>query len=143
MPIVSRDEIRFSMLQDSDEYFSHENEVFDAFINAIVSSCKAFGGCVIDATHISKGSRRKLFHALDAQIKGKYDTSIFYFDIPVEICLQRNQMREGRAKVPEEVILDMYRHFVFPSCNEHESIKQIWKNENENRRVMHLDLAHF
>ena len=30
--IVSRDQIRFGMLQDGDDYFDHEDEVFETFI---------------------------------------------------------------------------------------------------------------
>ena len=32
---ISRDQIRFSMLKEGEEYFSHENEVFEEFIAQI------------------------------------------------------------------------------------------------------------
>ena len=35
--IVSRDEIRFSLLQEGEEYFSHEKEVWNIFVNKISS----------------------------------------------------------------------------------------------------------
>ena len=33
--IISRDQIRFSLLQDGEDYFAHESEVFFEFINQI------------------------------------------------------------------------------------------------------------
>ena len=126
-PIVSRDAIRFAMVDEAEEYFSREKEVFESFINAIVGACKTFGCCVVDATHISKASRRKLLCALDEQIKGHYDTTIIYFNVPLEICLKRNKLRDGRALVPEQAIYSMYNQFTEPEYNEHESIKGIWK----------------
>lgn len=126
-PIVSRDAIRFNMIGDEEEYFSHEAEVFTTFINSIVDACKSFKCCVVDATHISKASRRKLFHALDEQIKGHYDTTMIYFDVPLGTCLQRNKLRDGRALVPEQAIYSMYSSFTKPDYYEHESIKEIWK----------------
>ena len=34
--IISRDEIRFNLLKDGEDYFSHENEVFDKFVDNII-----------------------------------------------------------------------------------------------------------
>ena len=36
MSYVSRDEIRFSIVKDEEDYFSHEKEVFKHFVAAIV-----------------------------------------------------------------------------------------------------------
>lgn len=126
-PIVSRDAIRFAMVDETEEYFSREGEVFDSFIKAIVGACKSFECCVIDATHISKASRRKLFRALDGHIKGRYDTTMVYFNVPLGTCLKRNKLRDGRALVPEEAIHNMFNQLTEPEYNEHESIKEIWK----------------
>lgn len=126
-PIVSRDAIRFNMIDDEEEYFSHETEVFTTFINSIVGACKSFECCVVDATHISKASRRKLFRALDEQIKDRYDTTVVYFNVPLGTCLKRNKLRDGRALVPEQAIYSMHNSLTEPEYNEHESIKEIWK----------------
>ena len=126
-PIVSRDEIRFNMIKDEEDYFSHEAEVFSTFINSIINACKSFKCCVVDATHISKASRRKLFCALDEQIKGRYDTTMVYFNVPLGTCLMRNKLRDGRALVPEQAIYSMHNRLTEPEYYEHESIKEIWK----------------
>lgn len=126
-PIVSRDAIRFSLIEDGEDYFSKENEVFNTFIESVVGACKSFDCAVVDATHISKASRRKLFRALDGRIKGRYDTTMIYFNVPLGTCLQRNKLRDGRALVPEEAIHSMYGQLTEPEYNEHESIKEIWK----------------
>lgn len=126
-PIVSRDEIRFNIIKDEEDYFSHETEVFSTFINSIVDACKSFGCCIVDATHISKTSRHKLFRALDEQIKDRYDTTIVYFNVPLGTCLQRNKLRNGRALVPEQAIYSMHSRLTEPEYYEHESIKEIWK----------------
>lgn len=126
-PIVSRDAIRFNLIEDEEDYFSHEAEVFSTFINSIVGACKSFECCVVDATHISKASRRKLFRALDEQIKGRYDTTMVYFNVPLGTCLKRNKLRDGRALVPEQAIYSMHNQLTEPEYNEHESIKEIWK----------------
>ena len=34
---ISRDEIRYSLLKEGEDYFSHENEVFEKFIIAIIT----------------------------------------------------------------------------------------------------------
>lgn len=129
-PIVSRDAIRFSMITDEEEYFSHENEVYSKFIESIVGACKSFGGCVVDATHISIGSRRKLFNSLDARMQGRYSTCMICFDPPLKTCIERNDERKGRAVVPHETIENMYENFKMPARCEHDSITEIWKVVN-------------
>ena len=39
--IISRDEIRFSMLKEGDDYFKYEDRVYDIFISKIVKNLKA------------------------------------------------------------------------------------------------------
>ena len=126
-PIVSRDAIRFATVDDEEEYFSHESEVFEKYVSYIVDACKSFGCAVADATHISKASRRKLFRALDARMKGRYDINILYFDVPLGTCLKRNKLRDGRALVPEQAIYSMHNQLSAPEYNEHEAITEIWK----------------
>lgn len=126
-PIVSRDAIRFNMVREDEEYFSKEDKVFNTFITSIVGACQSFGCAVVDATHINVGSRRKLFRALDAYIKGRYDTTFIVFNTPLKTCLHRNAKREGRALVPEEALYSMHNHFLRPNYNEHDSIVDIWE----------------
>lgn len=129
-PIISRDAIRLSVIGNDEEYFSHENEVYSKFIESIVHACNAFGCCVVDATHISIGSRRKLFNSLDARIKNRYSTYMVCFDPPLKTCVARNNERTGRAVVPREAIENMYENFKMPTRCEHDSILEVWKVVN-------------
>ena len=51
--IISRDEIRYSIISDEDEYFSKENEVFKKFIEEIKNSLLINEETYADATHIN------------------------------------------------------------------------------------------
>ena len=114
---ISRDKIRFDTLKEGDEYFSHESEVFQKFIDSIVFSLRNGFNAIADATHINMSSRRKLTYAIDKQFN---DYKIVYviFDTPFDICLARNNLREGRACVPEQVMKNMYKDFRVPRDDE-------------------------
>lgn len=110
----SRDTVRFSMLKDSDEYFAKENEVFEAQIKKINESIeKGDKDVYIDATHLNDKARNKVLFRLPRQVEVTY----LYFDVPLEVCLERNSHREGRAYVPETVIINMHSRLTKPSEN--------------------------
>ena len=93
--IVSRDEIRYSLLKKEDAYFQHELKVFDLFIQQI-------------ATHLNGRSRSKLMGRLNEAFPNlKYNIEVIYFDVPLYICLERNNQRTGRARVIEDAIIHM------------------------------------
>ena len=116
---VSRDEIRFSILKDDDEYFAHEREVFDIFIRKIVAAFSDGCDVIADATHLNDKSRKKLTRAIDNQFKD-YDIIYVIMETSLEECLARNSKRSGRARVPEEAIENMYINFMPPCHNEDE-----------------------
>ena len=106
---ISRDEIRFSIVKNEEEYFSHEKEVFRKFAERIASTLIwAANDVVADATHLNWGSRRKLIQAIK-QYAFMENIQI----IPVVVTaslktiLARNQLRNGRERVPEDVIKRM------------------------------------
>lgn len=112
---VSRDEIRFSLLKDEDNYFSREDEVFDLFISKIVQGFSEEGvyNIIADATHLNWGSRKKLLNAIKHYMGPRWieeDINI----IPVVVysdydtIVKRNKKRSGRACVPEENLLKMF-----------------------------------
>jgi len=117
---VSRDEIRLSLLNNDEEYFSHEEEVFTKFVAMIRANLVDGYDCIADATHLNVKSRKKLIHALD--FYGKLDCQIIfvYFNAPLEVCLGRNEQREGRARVPVNVIQSMRERFQKPAMTEDE-----------------------
>lgn len=118
---VSRDEVRFSMLQPNDEYFSRENEVFDEFVRRINAGL-AIGDVYADATHLNRGSRAKLLNRIDRSNLSNAIAIVIEADL--ETCLERNAFRRGRAFVPEESIESMYKAFRKPTCDE--GFYEIW-----------------
>lgn len=114
---VSRDEIRFDLINENEDYFSHEKEVFSKFVGTITQTLVDGFSVVADATHINMASRRKLTYAIDNLFKD-YNIVYVIFDTPYEICFARNNMREGRAHVPEEVLKNMYNSFRAPRDDE-------------------------
>lgn len=102
---ISRDEVRFSIIKDEDEYFSKEKEVFNEFLNRINTAIdENLHDVWIDATHISKNSRDKLVNKLHCN---REDITVVFLNTPLDICLERNNKREGRAKVPESAVHSM------------------------------------
>lgn len=113
--VVSRDEVRFSLISNGDEYFSKEKQVFKEFVHQIQKGLNAGKDVYADATHLNGVSRLKLMNALSLD-----DIEIIpiVMKTPLEICLERNSHREGRAKVPESVIKNMYFSMVDPANDE-------------------------
>ena len=121
---VSRDNIRLSIIKDDEDYFSHEKEVFKKFVATIAGQLMAGYDCVADATHINMFSRCKLMQALDMYTRD-YDIVFVVFNTDVETCVQRNEAREGRRYVPENVIRNMCRDFRMPTMDEDSRVKEI------------------
>lgn len=114
---VSRDEVRFSMITEEDDYFSKEKQVFEEFVNRLCGNLSdAWTQNVIaDATHLSEISRDKLINAIRRKRPNlPLHITMVYFDITLEVCKFRNDKREGRAHVPDEVMNKMYAQLEFP-----------------------------
>lgn len=62
--VVSRDAIRFSLLDDGAPYFSKEKAVFSKFIKEINEGLDK-GDVIADATHINEVSRMKVISKVD------------------------------------------------------------------------------
>lgn len=119
---ISRDKIRFSMLKPEDEYFKIENKVFDVFIEQIQNAINNDKEDVyIDATHISHGSRKKLLNKLKFNNVG--EIIWLYFDVPIEVALERNSYRKGRELVPESAILNMGKSLTKPNADD---VFRVW-----------------
>lgn len=129
--IISRDEIRFSMLKEGEDYFSHENDVFKEFVNQITESVNSGVNTYADATHLNKRSRAKLTDALiEAGCQPSHVYGIF-FNVPIDICLERNEMRKDTKKyVPRGQIRRMWNS-VERISNEFEGAWEV----DENGRV--------
>lgn len=113
---ISRDEIRYSMITDKDEYFSKENEVFNEYVRQIDEAlAKDYHWIIADATQLNFASRNKVL----ARLKNKPNKIIvIYMKVPLDEVLKRNNQRSGRAKVPDEVVKKMYASMQEPTRDE-------------------------
>lgn len=113
---VSRDDIRYSLISENADYFSEEKKVFSKFLSAINSNLTNHDMVIVDATHLNRRSRGKVLE----EIKFRSDTTLFclYMTTPENIAQQLNRKREGRARVPENVISQMYERYEHPTFDE-------------------------
>lgn len=112
---VSRNEIRFSLLEDGDEYFSKEKEVCEKFYGTITQYLKEGYDVVADATHLNAASRKKLIYNIDGYTK----VMGMFIDTPLKECLENNEKRKGtRSYVPRSVIRRMATQLSFPGVDE-------------------------
>lgn len=107
---ISRDEIRFSLVKEDEEYFAKEDQVFKSFVNQLNYALGAednIDAVIADAIHLNWNSRRKLLNALKIK-KNKTNRNIkvipVWMNTPIFMCKQRNEQREGRAFVPVSVL---------------------------------------
>lgn len=126
---VSRDEVRFQMISENGGYFSKEKEVFRKFVENTNKSIKQNDITIIDATHISKGSREKILSHIDD--RGDVRLLVLYLTTSLDICLQQNDLRSGRERVPQEVIEKMAERFEEPTTEEfnkyHFESVEVWE----------------
>ena len=113
--VISRDEIRFNMLTDDDDYFDKENLVFKEYISYLVISLERNANVYADATHLNWFSRKKLIEAVkNCHLRTFIKFNCVVFNTPLDVCLERNSKRTGRARVPNEAIHNMYHRFSSP-----------------------------
>ncbi len=110
---LTSDEIR-KILTDDEENQSLNREVFAVLRYLLGRRLRAGAPLTyVDATNISRYERRPY-----VKLAGQHDCDIeaVFFDVPVEICQQRNRQR-GRV-VPPEVIARMAQRLTAPSREE-------------------------
>jgi predicted kinase len=122
--VVSRDEVRFSMVAEDEEYFSKENQVFNEFCKRINDAIEDKDVEVIfaDATHLNEKSRNKTLNKLNLDNVDIYPVAM---DIDVWTCVSQNDKRTGRAFVPHSVIRRMHAQFEPPVDGEKYNYKSI------------------
>lgn len=117
---ISRDEIRFSLLNDKQAYFEVEDKVKKIYFKEIEQDTKEDGYTYIDATHLNPKSRAITMSHIDPS---NYVIAVS-FEVPVQTALLRNSMRVGRARVPDNIIYRMSDSFVIPTLEE--GFDEIW-----------------
>lgn len=112
---ISRDKVRFSMVGEDEKYFSKEVEVYAEFCRQINAALDApwVEEVWADATHLTASARKKLLCNLKHKIE---DLWIYVVVImpDVETCIKQNNLRSGRANVPETVIRNMHASYQDP-----------------------------
>lgn len=115
--VISRDQIRFALLGENDDYFSKENEVWQQYVEKTIASLKFNTDTILDATHLNESSRGKILRALGHYIDG-VEINTIVINTSLQKAIEQNNMREGRAFVPETAIRNMFSNFSIPAFEE-------------------------
>ena len=114
---ISRDDVRFSMVAENEEYFSKEKQVFKEFVRRIDNALENGYDVFADATHLNKASRNKLLRAVNPQLALNVD--VIWIKTSLDECLKRNDNRIGtRSFVPKSVIRRMFFQIERPEFEE-------------------------
>ena len=108
--VISRDKIRFSLLKDGEEYFSHEPVVEQMFYNGISKALQLNYDVFADQSSISIAARKKLI----SRVTSYSEINVIWVDTSIEEYLNRI----GRAHVGAKVIENMAKNFVAPTYAE-------------------------
>lgn len=123
--VVSRDIIRYSLVKENEPYFSREKEVFEAFISQICDGLAAGKEVIANATHINEVSRKKLLNAVRRHYCGEFNIIYYIVVKNYDIISRQNSKRQGRERVPEKSLQDIYNKFTVPSFSEDPAITYI------------------
>lgn len=114
MVIISRDNIRFGLLQEGEHYFSHENEVLRIFYTSIIHYLSSGYDVIADASHLSWKPRKTLLTEISKYYPPE-EVDVIYMRPSLETCFQRNDTREGRENVPHGAITNMWNSQTDPA----------------------------
>lgn len=120
---ISRDEIRFKLITDSEDYFSKETSVFTEYKNNIQNALARGQSCIADATHLNDKSRQKLLNAIKIN---NYNIIFVVFTIDLLKAIQQNNLRQGLSRVPERIIKWQFSHFTVPVKENYYNCKGVW-----------------
>ena len=114
---ISRDEIRFAMVSEDEDYFARETEVFNAFCSKIQEILEEEEAATIyvDATHLNEKARNKVLDRLDLRNADLYAVD---FNMPLDVCIKQNALRSGRAFVSVSQVRRMWYSYEAPTENE-------------------------
>lgn len=110
-PVVSSDAIRAELF-GSEEDQTHNGEVFNEVYNRIRKYLLAGTSCVYDATNLSRKRRKSFLKELPAGVK----KAAIVAATELDIILEQNASRS--RKVPEDVIMRMYKQITLPRLDE-------------------------
>lgn len=129
---ISRDEIRFSLLKEGEDYFLREKEVYREFIFQIYDGLRKGYDIIADATHLNTKSRNKLFKNIPNDLTNVEVVAI-YMRTPLEKCIERNEKRKGtKTYVPVDSLRKMFFAIQPPTIEENNHVFDIILTINEN-----------
>lgn len=114
MVVISRDNIRFGLLQESEHYFSHENEVLKIFYTSIIHYLSSGYDVIADASHLSWKPRKTLLTEISKYYSPE-EVDVIYMRPSLETCFKRNDTRKGRENVPHSAITNMWNSQTDPA----------------------------
>lgn len=121
--ILSSDKIREELYNDANDQ-THNEEVFNTIKERAVDYLLNGQRVIIDATNLTRKSRKSITDYVGQNISGFYDYGYIKFVViatPYYKCLENNRKRD--RQVPDNVIERMYKYFEFPTYME--SVHQI------------------
>lgn len=101
---LNADLIREELWGDASDQRDKE-KVFEVFFERLEEGLKRGWDIVIDNTNINGKHREPIIER--ARKAGYTDIQIWIIDTPLEVCLERNRLRE--RNVPEDIVENMYR----------------------------------
>ena len=116
---VSRDIARFDVMAKykTDDYFAHEKEAFNTYINRINSAIeRGWETVVLDATHLTPKSRKKVL----CRINIPKDAKLYAVVVrpTLEQHIKQNTQCTGKAFVPIDAIVKQYNSYIEPTHEE-------------------------
>lgn len=110
--IVSRDHIRFSLLDTKDNYFEYEDKVEQTYYDTINNMLLTHKYVIADATQITRKSRKKLMQNL--KLPSRTKRIGVWIEGPIQLAMRNNSQKTGRAYVDPNIIQQMYTYKVSP-----------------------------
>lgn len=122
--VLSSDAIR-NELEALGRKASNGDEVFAIFHERLREMLAQGSDVIADATHARRAWRRDAL-AVARRLGAKIVA--VWFEVPLDVCLQRNASRRGglwgERAVPESFLRDVWRHFERPGGDE---VDEVWK----------------
>lgn len=113
--VVSRDDIRFEMIKEGDDYFAYEDKVIETFLFNIRFHLQHGQTVYADATHLNKKARAKVINKVKEFAN---EIECVWIHPKLETAIERNARREGLARVPNGVIRRMWYQMDIPEVDE-------------------------
>ena len=133
---ISRDEVRFEIVKEDEEYFSHETKVFNEFVRRIKAAFNDDGvfNVIADATHLNWASRRKLINALGNM---KCDIIPVVINNDITTIIEQNEQRTGRSCVPRSAVRRMFAQMTDPKTDPYSYVAIMYvDNRKEDKNDM-------